>query len=55
MGWLHGFFHLAGTWEVDKSGVRGGPDGYGYPIPSIPTRMEARWRTTGVGIDDMGP
>jgi len=35
--------------------IRGGPDGYGYPIPSILTRMKARCRTTGVGIDDMGP
>lgn len=44
-----------GVWRAAGMHILYGPDGSGYPIPSIPTRMQARWRTTCVAIDDMGP
>ena len=48
--WIYGY---GASWKAEGTDIRGGPDGSGYPIHSIPTRIEARWRTKGVGIDDM--
>jgi hypothetical protein len=49
--WMYGY---GVSWKAEDMDIRGGPDGSGYPIPSISTRMEVRLRTKSVGIDDMG-
>ncbi len=46
-------YSYGGVWTADCKYFLGDRDGSGYPIPSISTRKEACWRTTGVGIDDM--